>query len=275
MKIRRGRPKALLFVVALSLLLSLLVGLSSRRARASGRLSVLDSAGMALLAPLATGVGSAWRAVTRYLWALTHLRALLRENQELRHELERERARNALLEECFRENRRLLALLRMRPRFEWRTIAARVVGRSVSNWSRTIVLDKGRADGIGPGDAVVAGGALIGRVVEAGGRFSRVLLITDRRSGVGAMVQRSRELGIVKGRGGSLCAMQYLRKDADVRKGDRVITSGVGSLFPADIPIGRVVGVMYDSERGTLTALVEPFADLTRAEEVLVVKAGR
>jgi len=88
------------------------------------------------------------------------------------------------------------------------------------------------------------------------------------------MVQGSRELGVVKGTGGRLCLMQYLRKEADVRSGDRVITSGVGSIFPAGILIGRVVAVRYDAERGMLSAEVEPSVDLARVEEVLVVKAA-
>ena len=273
MRLRRGRPKALIVLILLSLFVSLLWGVASRRARAEGRIMVLDSLGISLVAPISSGAGSVWRALSRYLWALTHLRALLKENERLRRQLEEERARNVRLEEYFRENRRLLSLLRMKPRMRWRTTAARVVGRSLSNWSKVVVIDKGRKDGVRPGDVVMAGGALVGRVTEAGRSVSRVLLITDRQSGVGAMVQRSRELGIVKGTGGRLCVMQYLRKEADVRRGDRVITSGVGSIFPEGILVGRVVAVRYDPERGTLSAVVKPSADLVGVEEVFVVKA--
>lgn len=271
-KLKRGGPKVLPVLISFVLLFSLLWGMASKVAREANVLPSFEAVGISLLAPIASGAGAAWKWVSRYLWALTHLRTLLRENEELKRRLKEAEARNARLEECFRENRRLLALLDMRPGLKWSTIAARVVGRSLSNWSKIIILNCGSDEGVKAGETVVSQGALVGRVTEVGRRLSRVLLITDRQSGVGAIVQRSRELGIVKGTGGSLCSMQYLRKEADVRRGDRVVTSGVGSIFPTGIPIGRVLSIGYDPERGTLTAVVEPLGDLTKIEEVFILK---
>ncbi len=261
----------ILAALSLILLCALILGLQGRKAKRSGVMPPSASAALTLLSPLQVGIKGTFKALGRYAWALFHLRHLLRENEELRRRLKEAEVRNARLTEYFFENKRLLKLLEMKPRLSPRAIAARVLARNPSNWSQALIVDRGSRDGVKVGFAAVAPGGLVGRVYQVGRRFSKVMLITDRQSGVGAIVQRSREPGIVCGTGGPICVMKYLDRNADVRHADVVITSGIGSLFPSGIPIGKVLRVRQDPEQPLLQALVQPFVNLNKVEELFLI----
>jgi rod shape-determining protein MreC len=121
--------------------------------------------------------------------------------------------------------------------------------------------------------AVVTTEGLVGRVVETTALAARVQLITDPESAVGVLIQRSRVIGVAAGSQGGSVQIKYLPIMADVAVGDRIITSGMGGVFPKGIPLGRVLR----SNRPTNGALfqetwVQPLADFSRLEEVMVLK---
>jgi rod shape-determining protein MreC len=111
---------------------------------------------------------------------------------------------------------------------------------------------------------------VVGRVVKVSGNYSKVLLITDPNSAVGGVVQRTRARGLVVGSGGRELEMKYVEQTLNVEKGDLVVTSALGGIFPKGIVIGRVEEVDKRRSRLFRRVRVEPRVDLARLEEVLV-----
>lgn len=170
------------------------------------------------------------------------------------------------------ENERLRELLEFQDLTPAKYKAAKVFGRDPSKWFSSVSISLGSEDGVQPDAAVVSQAGLVGRVLSLGDNVSTVLLVTDPASGVGAAVQRSRDLGVVLG-GGSpdTLTARFFSKDADVRVGDLIITSGMGSKFPGGILIGEVISVRVPQPGLVKEAVVRPAADLEHLEEVMVV----
>jgi len=115
-------------------------------------------------------------------------------------------------------------------------IAARVIGVSAGAASQTIQLDRGERDGIRKNMGVITPDGVVGKVVESYSHASQVLLLTDKDSGVGAMLADSRIQSPVGGQGEPLLVMKYVPNDDTVNPGERVITSGMDRIFPRDLP---------------------------------------
>jgi len=181
------------------------------------------------------------------------------------------------LRETALENQRLRGLLGFRESKKHRFIPSMVIARDPLGLKDTIIIDKGKAHDVRKDMVVISGNGLVGRVRESGWSISRVLLITDRDSVVGAIVQRTRDEGAVvgMGRGGvtpPLLVMKYLELSSNVNKGDKVISSGFSGIFEKGILIGEVVSVEKDASGLYLNARIEPEVDVMRLEEVLVMK---
>ena len=95
---------------------------------------------------------------------------------------------------------------------------------------------------------VTTADGLLGRVVSSGGGYARVLLVTDRDSSVGAMIERTRRQGVVRGADAAALALMFLPLQVDVRPGDRVVTAGIDGVFPRGIPIGTIASVKSDGD---------------------------
>lgn len=221
-------------------------------------------------------VGSAYLALKSRFQALTvafaDKEALIRKNQELETSLRQLRVLEAKLQEVEAENERLRDLLGFQEHSPGEYRVVEVYGRDPSKWFSSVSIAAGREQGIEPDAAVVSEAGLVGRVLSVGENESTVLLLTDPESGVGAVVQRSRDLGVVLGGGGpqSLTA-RFFSKDADVRVGDRIVTSGMGSKFPEGLLIGEVVSVRIPQPGLVKEAIVKPSVDFEHLEEVMVV----
>jgi rod shape-determining protein MreC len=163
-------------------------------------------------------------------------------------------------------------ILGFRDAIPYATIPSEVIGRDPTNWSNSLVIDKGAIHGIRQGKAVISTRGLVGRVLEVGRYSSRILLITDANSKVGAVIQRNRQGGIIVGRPDGRCKMIYIALDSDAAKGDKVITAGFGSVFPKGILIGEIVDVGKEPGRLYKYAIVRPAQDMTKLEEVLCIK---
>jgi len=180
-------------------------------------------------------------------------------------------------DELSQENERLKALLDFKEENPDLTVyGARVIGKSPGNWFNTLTIDRGSEDGVAVDMAVVTEKGLVGRVIEVGGHWSKVLSIIDSQCAVSAIAQRSRDNGTLQGDttlydGEGLCRMVYLPQDATVREGDIVITSGLGDIFPKGLPIGTVVGLENEPFAVYKTALIQPGVDFKHLEEVLVI----
>lgn len=164
--------------------------------------------------------------------------------------------------------RDLLALAEQAPSAE--PLAARVIGGGFAASARTLDVSRGAVHGVRRGQPVVDVAGLAGLVQRAGWTTSEVVLIVDPRSTVLARLARSRVVGRVRGEeGGAGLVMEDVSRDGDVRPGDLVVTSGLGRVFPPNIPIGRVVEVAIDDRRRRLT--LEPAVDFDRLDWVALL----
>ncbi|MDD5560023.1 rod shape-determining protein MreC [Candidatus Methylomirabilis sp.] len=212
--------------------------------------------------------------LTATLWnEYVDLRRVRRDNQLLKEEIRQLQTEVGELHETALEHARLSRLLQMSNRVGTETVVAKVIGKDATNWFRTILIDRGADRGIQRHMVVVTTEGLVGRVVDVTPFTARVQLITDPESAVGALIQRSRVIGVAAGSQGGALQIKYLPLMADVAVGDRIITSGMGGIFPKGIPVGKVVRSSRPTN-GTLFQLIEaqPHADFSRLEDVMVLK---
>ncbi len=193
------------------------------------------------------------------------------ENQRLKREIELIQRQFHEVGELYLENVRLRRLLDFKERSVYSLTAASVIGCDPSNLSSIIIIDKGKQQGIKKDLAVITNDGLVGRVIEAGRTTSKVLLINDINSGVAALIHRSRQKGLVSGTLAAGLILHYLPLEADVQISDLVITSGLSDLYPKGILIGKVIKIREEKSSGEVFAIVEPSANLSKLEEVLVV----
>jgi rod shape-determining protein MreC len=194
------------------------------------------------------------------------------ENKVLRTEFNKVSSRCNDLEEAFLENQRLKQLLDLRKQILHETIACRVIARDAGTWYKTIILDKGKKQGISAGMPVVNAYGVVGRIIECDDCTSRVLLITDANSSIGGITQDMRIAGLIEGDGTDLCLFNLLSKKEELQLGATVVTSGLSRIFPKGLKIGMITEIM-DSDDGLYKiAKVKLSADINKLEEVLVIE---
>jgi len=181
------------------------------------------------------------------------------------------RQRVSELEEARLENERLREILGFVEARELEAVGARVIGRPVSAWEGTIVIDLGSEDGIEPGMPVLAAQGLLGQTIDVSAGSAKVRLITDQRSGVSALIQSSRAEGIVNGSIEGDLTLDYVSRETTVTVGDVVLTSGMGGVYPKGLLIGEVIDVRIAENDLYPNIAVRPSAQLAGIEEVIVL----
>jgi len=198
------------------------------------------------------------------------LRGTKKDNDDLRRENDALKLRLAQLEGKAAEADRLGALLHFRQsQADVPMVAARVIGGSAGTASQTIELDRGEHDGIRRNMGVITPDGVVGKVIEAYPNTAQVLLLTDKESGVGAMLADSRIQSPVGGVGEPLITMKYVPNDDDVSVGARVVTSGMDRIFPRDLPVGTITEIRPGNPFKQIR--IKPAANLEKLEEVLVL----
>ncbi len=195
------------------------------------------------------------------------------ENLELKRSLNQAIEKNNHSSEVERANSSLRSLLSFQTTATKRVIAAEVIGKDPSAWFKTIIVDKGRADGLEQGFPVVIAQGIAGQIVETAAHYSKVMLIIDRNSAVDALVQRSRARGIIKGTSEDQCRFEYVLQNHDVQVGDTVVASGLDGVYPKGLRIGWVSDVKKREPEIFQEITVTPFIDFEKLEEVLIVLA--
>jgi len=210
-----------------------------------------------------TSTGNVWH---NYFY----LRGVRAENRNLKQQIERMSLEQVRMSQDADQARRLQALLAFKEQFISQTMAAQVIGSSGSEQSRSVYIDKGENDGIRPDMAVITADGIVGKVLHAYSSTAQVLLINDQSSGVGAILEKSRLQGILKGTSAGEVALEKVMSDESVPVGEMVLTSGGDGIFPKGLLVGRVTRAGAGSDL-FLNIRVRPAADLSRLEEVLVV----
>ncbi len=206
-------------------------------------------------------VGSAVDAIGR----VQDLAGLAEENAQLRESNRRLQRWQVAAYRLEVENAALRDMLNVTPDPESRYVTARVVADTGGAFVRSVLVNAGARDGVAQGQAAVTGEGLAGRVVQAGERSARVLLVTDLNSRIPVLVANGRERAVLAGDNSGRPMLLYLGPRARVRAGERVLTSGDGGVFPAGIAVGVVASVEGTEVR------IQPFVDWNRLEYLRLI----
>lgn len=215
-------------------------------------------------------LGSNMLSLFRGVWDnWTELEKLRRENENLR-------AEQAQYSEVLAENIRLKNLLQFKQtNKQYQLSGASVIAQDYSGWTHTVIIDRGEDSGIRKYMPVIVPTGLVGFVSEVYLNSSRVQLLFDPRTSVGGIVQRpsSRVVSMVSGTGSGAETLRFdgLPKESDVIKGDVIVTSGYGGVYPKGLVIGTVEKVNVDALGGVEEAEIKPAADFAHMEEVFVI----
>jgi len=212
---------------------------------------------------LQTGTSNIWHSYF-------YLRGVRQENRDLKQKIQQMEIERARLSEDAEQAHRLQVLLNFKEQFIAQTLAAQVIGSSGSEQSRSVYIDKGRNDGVQADMAVMTADGVVGKVLHVQKHVASVLLINDQTSGVGAMLEKSRVQGVLRGTPGGEVTLEKVMSDEAVQPGEKILTSGGDQIFPKGLPVGTVSKVSPGPEL-FLNIRVKPMADLNRLEEVLVI----
>jgi rod shape-determining protein MreC len=243
----------------------LIVFLSYRNTTYLFRSSVADTVSFPLT--LVRALTHEVRAVFLFHASYWNRLRLERENDALRQNMLR-------AEDAIAESARLKALLDLKERAVPASVAAQVIGKEFHTLRPYLILNKGRASGVGRFDPVVTAGGLAGKVLEVGQFSSKAMLIQDPDLAVPARIERTREQGLVSGTLDGRCKMRFLDLDSDAREGDIVTTSGLNLSYPEGIRIGVVRYVGTEPSGLGKFAFVDPAVRPGALEEALILLTG-
>lgn len=266
------RIRVLVIIAVFLILVSLIYTTGDKR----GRVSKLEEAVQEALAPATQLVNRASSALTGTWRQLVLWSKLDDENRAYRERIQVLEERVGKLDEYRLENQRLRSLLAFQDKNKetMELVAAQVVGRSPVNWFSTITINKGASHGLKKDQAVTTPAGIVGVVRSVTPNTASVLLLSDPRMAIGGLVRESRHLVLVEGKADrpGYCNVRGLTADVKLKKGDVIISSGLGGIFPKGLRLGKITVVERGKYGLGYQGLLKPAVDLSRLEEVFVVK---
>ncbi len=229
-----------------------------------------------ILTPVRSVFSWASDAVSGFTSYFTEFDNVVDENNRLREELAALKERLSSAEETEKMNEWLYRYLELRREHsDYKYVDCKVTGSESGNYMTVFILDRGTSSGIRKDMCAVTDYGVVGYVKEVGATWCKVVTLLESKTSVGAYIQRTDEIGVVEGdftlASEGLCKMLYLSADSDVKEGDRVLTSGYGSVYPRGFLIGYVESVEPDPNTQTLVALVRPSEELKDIKKLMVI----
>jgi len=194
-----------------------------------------------------------------------------RENDELKKKLAQAVNKNNKCREIEFSNHRLREFVKLKKQSPFILESAEVIAKDSSPWYKTIIINKGTDDGVTSGLPVIVPEGIVGYVLTASGKDSKVLLIIDRNSSVDALVQRTRARGLAQGITRGLCEFDYALRKLDIKIGDNVISSGFDGIYPKGLRIGYISKVIRRNAGLFQDVELTPYVDFTKLEEVMII----
>lgn len=241
----RRRPLLIFVVVQFLLLIWMSYQVTDQ---ITGR-RVLVNVLFAMLSPVQKLVATSFTGVADVFHNYVALVGASKENAELRKQVSELTIRLQATSQVEQENERLRQILGLRERLPFQLEAAEVIARDAKSMvSNTLTINRGEASGVKLQIPVLTPGGVLGITTLVSGHTSKVQLITDPSSSIGAMLEPGRVSGILAGAGGGLCILRFLPLTTEWKKDDAVITSGQDGIFPEGLPVGRVSRELRESE---------------------------
>jgi rod shape-determining protein MreC len=256
----------LLFGCLLTAILILIISMAGRK-----EFTVLHKFGLEVIGPFQTAISKVSNYSGSIRQKYVDLLSIREENEQLRQELLQYRTANIEYREALATNVRLQKLLELKESLPPPTLTAEIVGKDPSLWFRTLTINRGSSDGVQKGMPVVTVEGVVGQILTSSPNYSKVLLATDPNSAVDVITQKTRVHGIVKGLGRDAFGLNYVLKSAVVEKGDFVLTSGLGGVFPKGLMVGSVLEIT-NSRRGMFQKIeIEPAVDFSQLEHLIII----
>ncbi|HEX8619592.1 MAG TPA: rod shape-determining protein MreC [Thermoanaerobaculia bacterium] len=263
------RRPTLLFIVVLSLLFVLMSFSHQTRYLGETR-TMFERTVMTIFSPVPKFVNWMGGTVQDMHHGYLDMRAAVNENVELHRKVASLTTENLKLRQSEGDLKRLRSLLAYSEQFDMQTSMAQTIMLDTAGRFKSIIIDRGSADGVQVNDVVANANGLVGRVVLTTNDLAKVQLVTDNNCSIGSLVERTRRQGVVRGNGGTGTQMFDIPTLADVQVGDRVLTAGIDGIYPRGIPIG----IVTRSEPGQSlfkSIAVRPLVDFGTIEEVIVI----
>jgi rod shape-determining protein MreC len=267
----QGRYRTPLLLILTLLLVFTVLSLSLKR---SPLLSKVQGLVVSMTSPGLEGLEYLGRNAKQLWQGYFYLVGVRRQNAELERQLEEYKQREVSFQEAQQALTRLEGLLDLKRQVALPVIGARIIAYDPTLWSRSAIINQGKAQGVKDSLPVLAPQGIVGRIVGVYPEYSKVMLIVDRKSSADAMVQRTRVRGMLKGKGGNRCSLEFVPKSADVQVGDLVLASGLVGLYPKGLVFGKVTAANKKNPGVFQEIEVTPSVDLSTLEEVLVVKVA-
>jgi len=172
--------------------------------------------------------------------------------------------------EAYARNRYLENELKFKKEENFPSLTARVVGKDPSFWFQTLIVDRGKSDGVVEGMVARTSLGVVGQIIQVSDNYAKILLANAPSSAIDAMMQKNRVRGILKGAADKGYVLYYVLKNIDVVVGDRIVTAGIGGVFQSGIPLGTVSAVR-SKRRGMFQEIeVAPIVDFGQLEMVFI-----
>ena len=261
-----------IFVVVLALILTVVPTVLNL----SGKSTYVRNFVNILMTPVQKGFHYVTDAIDGFSSYFTKFDEVVRENAQLKEEITKLNNRLYNAEKTEELNQWLTAFLDMKRMHTDFTFAeAMITGRENANHMTVCTIDRGTVHGIEKGMPVVTPDGVLGYVDEVGTTWAKVHTLIESTTAIGACIERTGALGLLEGNfalaSDGICRITYLDADADIRVGDRIVTSGTGGIYPRDLVIGYVTEVIPDEFSRTLTATVRPAAVLDDLDRVMII----
>ena len=201
--------------------------------------------------------------------------SVYKQNQDLRIQVSQLKMEISELKEAQNQIGRLQKLLPYLDKYPKSVAISKIIFRGLSFWEKNVVIDKGAKQGVQKDMSIVTSQGLVGRVISVSGSTANIILLTDYSSKVSVVGQESRDIGLLCGEGKKMLRITYLDLASTLKVGDTVVTSGMGGIYPKGIPVGKVESVGKDKDGLHLYAMVSPFVDFSKLEEVLCLARTR
>lgn len=260
----RAKPARWRVLLLVAILLSLCLVLFA--STLGGRYGAFHDLTLEFLGPLQSTFS---RAATgaKNVWAdYVDLLEVRNENRRLKSLLDSYDEKQAKYREAYTTFLHLQQELDFRKDADFPPLTARVIGKDPAFWFHTIIVDRGENDGVVEGMVALTSQGIVGQVIHASKNYSKVLLAIAPSSAIDVIIQKNRVRGILKGTGEDGYILNYVLKNANVEKGDQVVTAGIGGVFASGMPVGTVTAV-HRKQRGMFLDIeVKPSVNFQRLE---------
>ena len=237
----------------------------------------ISAIGGFVVVPLQEGISKAGSWLSTRSEELVEIRSLLKENEELKAQVDELTMENIRLQQDRYELTNLRELYDLDAQYEdYDKVGARIIAKDTGNWFHSFTIDKGYNDGLAIDMNVMAGSGLVGRIIAVGPNWSKVLSIIEDNSNTSGMVSSTSDNLIVTGDlelyADGVISFEKLVDSADrVVEGDKIVTANVSDKYLPGILIGYISAINVDANNLTKSGLITPAVDFEHLEEVLVI----